>query len=277
MNREGKLFNVISYIYLTIAVLLVVTPLYLLLVVSFKPLEDSVRNFFAPPTSLYLENFKVVLSGDLYLNSVMNSVFVTVIPLAAIILIVPMCAFTIARNMHKTFYKWMYRYFISSIFVPFAVIMIPTVILCSKLNIMNVPGLIIVYIAFSINQALFLFVGHIRNIPRELDESAHIDGCSVPRLYFSIILPLCKPMIATVAVINSLWYWNDFLLPVVLLNKSQRYFTLALYQYMFNDPQNYQFNLAFASYFLGMIPLVVLYLSAQKYVVKGLTAGAIKG
>jgi raffinose/stachyose/melibiose transport system permease protein len=84
-------------------------------------------------------------------------------------------------------------------------------------------------------------------------------------------------MIATVAVVNSLWYWNDFLLPVVLLNKSQRYFTLALYQYMFNDPQNYQFNLAFASYFLGMIPLVVLYLSASKYVVRGLTAGAIKG
>ena len=277
MNKEGKFFNLIAYIYLTIAVLLVITPLYLLIVVSLKPLEDSVRNFFALPSSLYLENFKKVLSGDHYMNSVKNSDFVTVFPLAAVLMIVPRCAFAIARNMHRFYYKWLYRYIISSIFVPFAVIMIPVVILCSKLNIMNVPGLIIIYIAFSINQALFLFVGHIRNIPRDLDESAVIDGCGVSRLYFKIILPLCKPMIATVAVVNSLWYWNDFLLPVVLLNKSQRYFTLALYQYMFNDPQNYQFNLAFASYFLGMIPLVVLYLSASKYVVRGLTAGAIKG
>ena len=278
MRKEGKAVHAIAHLYLILGVLLVLFPLYLLLVVSFKPLAASAANFIAFPKALYLENFKKVLSLGLYVNSIKNSVIVVVVPLLFITTLVPMASFAIARNAkRKRYYRYLYRYVIASLFVPFNAIMIPIVILSSKLDMMNIPGLIVLYVSLSFSQGTFLFVGYIRSLPAELDESAYMDGCSVPRLFVSIIMPLCKPMIITIIILNSLWYWNDFMLPVVILNKSKYYQTLALFQYMFNDPYNFQYNLGFASYLMGMIPLLIVYLVAQKRVIGGLTSGALKG
>ncbi len=278
MRKEGNAVHVIAHVYLILGVLLVMFPLYLLFAVSFKPLPASAANFLSFPTSLYLENFKGVFRTGLYLNSIKNSVAVVIVPLVFVTTLVPMVSFAIARNAKKKrYYRYLYRYVIASLFVPFNAIMIPIVILSSKLHIMNLWGLIILYVSLSFSQGTFLFVGYIRGLPLELDESAYMDGCSVPRLFFSIIMPLCKPMIITIVILNSLWYWNDFMLPIVILNKSKYYMTLALFQYMFNDPMNFQYNLGFASYLVGMIPLLIGYLVAQKSIVGGLTSGAIKG
>ena len=214
MRQEGKAVHAIGHLYLVLGVLLVLFPLYLLVVVSFKPLAASAANFIAFPTSLYLENFKKVLSLGLYVNSIKNSVIVVVVPLLFVTTLVPMVSFAIARNAkQKRYYRYLYRYVIASLFVPFNAIMIPIVILSSKLDMMNIPGLIILYVSLSFSQGTFLFVGYIRSLPAELDESAYMDGCSVPRLFASIIMPLCKPMIITIIILNSLWYWNDFMLP----------------------------------------------------------------
>ena len=278
MTREGRAVRGIAHVYLLLGVLLVMFPLYLLLVVSFKPLAESAANFIAFPKTLYLDNFKKVLGLGLYVNSIKNSVIVVVVPLLFVTTLVPMVSFAIARNAkRKRYYRYLYLYVIASLFVPFNAIMIPIVILSSKLDMMNIPGLIILYVSLSFSQGTFLFTSYIRSLPTELDESAYMDGCSVPRLFRSIIMPLCKPMIITVIILNSLWYWNDFMLPVVILNKSKYYQTLALFQYMFNDPYNFQYSLGFASYLMGMIPLLIVYLVAQKRVIGGLTSGAIKG
>jgi raffinose/stachyose/melibiose transport system permease protein len=228
MRKEGKTVNAIAHVYLLLGVLLVLFPLYLLFAVSFKPLAASAANFLSFPRSLYLDNFKGVFKTGLYLNSIKNSVVVVTVPLVFVTTLVPMVSFAIARNSKKKrYYRILYLYIIASLFVPFNAIMIPIVILSSKLDMMNLWGLIVLYVSLSFSQGTFLFVGYIRSLPLELDESAYMDGCSVPRLFFSIIMPLCKPMIITIVILNSLWYWNDFMLPIVILNKSKYYQTLA--------------------------------------------------
>lgn len=190
--------------------------------------------------------------------------------------LIPMCSYAIARNMEKRYYKTMYFYLLAGIFVPFQVIMVPLVKYLAKLKLCNIPGLIIMCVTLASSQGVFLLVNYIRSVPRDLEEAAYIDGCGTVKAYVKIVLPMIKPILATIFVLNALWVWNDFQMPLLILNQSQDMWTLPLFQYNFKSQYSFDYNLAFASYLIAMIPVLIAYACAQKHIVSGLTQGAVK-
>lgn len=143
-----------------------------------------------------------------------------------IMVLIPMCSYAIARNMEKRYYKTMYFYLLAGIFVPFQVIMVPLVKYLAKLKLCNIPGLIIMCVTLASSQGVFLLVNYIRSVPRDLEEAAYIDGCGTVKAYVKIVLPMIKPILATIFVLNALWVWNDFQMPLLILNQSQDMWTL---------------------------------------------------
>lgn len=142
---------------------------------------------------------------------------------------------------------------------------------------MHQGGLIVLYITYSLTQGVFLYQGYLRTvIPGEVEEAARIDGSGILTTYTRIIFPMMKPMTGTIIILNSLWIWNDFLMPLLVLNRSNAYWTLPLFQYNFKSQYAFEFNLAFATFVLSIAPIIVIYACFQKHIIAGLTSGAIK-
>ncbi|MGB8454528.1 MAG: carbohydrate ABC transporter permease [Anaerocolumna sp.] len=277
MKNEKKL-DIVSTIILSIGLVIIILPMYFTVITAFKTQKETARNFFTLPERLFLGNFKEVISDNSFFTYVGNSVFITAVSILLVVMIVPLTSYAITRNRHKGYYKALFTMFSLGIFIPFQVIMLPVVKLMTSLSALNKFGLIVLYVTFALSQGVFLYVGYIKNnIPEELEESAYIDGCSKLQTYLRIVFPLLKPMTATVIIIDSLWIWNDFLLPLLILNRSSSYWTLPLFQYNFQSQYAIQYNLAFASFVLTIIPMLIIYLIFQKSILSGLTNGAVKG
>lgn len=282
MKIKGKKIQVNGWlvsrnIILGIGFLMIAVPLYLVVINAFKSLKAAGDNFFAFPKTLYLDNFRNLFSDNHYWGFVGNSAIITVISISLITLFVPLVSYAIARNYEKRYYKFIYFYLLMGLFIPSQVIMLPVTKLMTSLNLLNKSGLILLYLAFSFTQGVFLFVNFIRGLPLEIEEAAHIDGCTVMQTYSKIMVPMMKPMLATIIVMDSLWIWNDFLLPLMILNKSQASWTLPLFQYNFKTEYSFDYTMAFTAYLMSMLPILIVYACGQKYIVKGLTAGAVKG
>lgn len=275
--KKNPILKLIVYMLMGIVTLLVIFPIYITFVTAFKTTEESSHNFFSLPKSFYLGNFVSVMKDKNFMHYVSNSISITVISVVIISFMIPMLSFALARQMKKIkYFKVVYILFLLSIFAPFQVIMIPITQLCNKLGIMNQLGLILIYSAFSLGQGVFLFTGYFKSIPLELEEAAYMDGCTTTRTFFKIVYPLAKPMTVTIVILNTLWIWNDFLLPLLILNKSAANWTLPLYQYNFKSAYTFNYNLAFASFLFSIVPMIILYIFLQKNIIEGLTAGAIK-
>jgi raffinose/stachyose/melibiose transport system permease protein len=188
-----------------------------------------------------------------------------------------MLSYAIAREQKRhAYFKIIYIAILLSMFAPFQALMTPLTQLCTKFGMTNQAGLVLIYIAFSLGQGVFLFTGYYNSIPLELEEAAQIDGCTTTQTFFRIVFPLAKPMTVTIIILNTLWIWNDFLLPLLILNKSSTMWTLPLYQYNFKSAYTFDYNLAFASFMFSIVPMIILYICLQKNIIEGLTAGAIK-
>jgi raffinose/stachyose/melibiose transport system permease protein len=177
--------------------------------------------------------------------------------------------------MHKKFYKFLFYYFVSAMFVPFPIIMLPIVKQTSAWGIDNLVGLIMLYVVYGLAFNVFIYVGYIKSIPKELEEAAIMDGASTWGVFWKVIFPLLAPMNATVGILTTLWAWNDFMLPLVILS-DQDLATLPLVQYIFQSQFSTDYNLAFASYLMALAPMILVYIFAQKWVISGVTKGAIK-
>jgi raffinose/stachyose/melibiose transport system permease protein len=276
VNRK-TLSSVLRISILLFGGLFILFPLYVTVVTALKTPQESAQNFFALPSSFYLGNFAGVISRSHYGRYFLNSLFITVVSLAGEMLLVPLFAYAVVRNAKGKYYRTIFLLTVIGIFVPFQVVMLPTIKLFSSLNLLSVPGLILLYLTYTFKKGAFLFVGYIKSIPLELEESAYMDGCSITRSYAYIIFPLLKPMTATMFVIDGLWIWNDFLLPLLVLNKNRFSWTLPLFQFQFKNQYTFDFNLAFASFLLSMLPMIVVYLFMQRYIIRGITNGAVKG
>ena len=276
MNTKQTTTQAIRYLFLGLGAITILFPLYVTLITALKTPAESAANFFALPTTLYLGNFLEVLRKAHYGRFFLNSIIITVVSLTAEILLVPMFAYAVARNTGK-YYRFIFTLTVSGIFVPFQVVMLPTIQLFSSLKLLLITGLILLYLTYPFKKGVFLFTGYIRSIPQELEDSAYMDGCSVAQTYRTIIFPLLSPMIATMIVIDGLWIWNDFLLPLLVLNKHYQQWTLPLFQFQFKNQYTFDFNLAFASFLLSMLPMIIMYLFMQRYIISGITKGAVKG
>lgn len=265
------------YLILFAGIMFMIIPLIVTIVSSFKPTAEITGNFFGLPKEFTLDNYQRLFKDGIS-QYFFNSSLLTVVGVGLIVVIVPMAAFSIARHMKRSkAFAIMYIFLIIGIFVPFQVIMLPMTKLMSVLDLNNHVGLILLYLAYAIPQTLFLYVGYIKAIvPEDMDEAAAIDGCDKFTMYWKIIFPLLKPMHATVLIINALWIWNDFLLPLLVLNKDQNLWTLPLFQYNYQGMYFSDYGPSFASYVVGIIPILIVYLIFQKNIISGMTSGAVK-
>ncbi|MGM0873292.1 MAG: carbohydrate ABC transporter permease [Bacillota bacterium] len=260
---------------LIIGTLFILLPLYLTITIAFKTPQEMAGNLLALPQSWSFSNFTQAIEMTNFFNALKNSLFVTVFVVIFTVLTNSLVAYAIARNMHKRFYKLLFYYFVSAMFIPFPIIMLPIVKQTSAWGMDNLVGLIILYVVFNLSFNTFIYVGYIRSIPMELEEAAVIDGATTWGVFWKVIFPLLAPMNATVAIITCLGAWNDFMLPLVLLS-DRDLATLPLVQYIFQSQFSTDYNLAFASYLMALAPMVIVYIFAQKWIISGVMKGSIK-
>ncbi|MFA9458426.1 carbohydrate ABC transporter permease [Halalkalibacter sp. AB-rgal2] len=268
-------YNWLVTVLLMLGTIVILFPLYITVVNAFKKPAETAASILALPDSLSFANFNRAIEMTNFFNALGNSVYVTLFTVLFTVLSNSLVAYAIARNMHKKMYRFLFYYFVSAMFVPFPIIMLPIVNQMSSMGLMNLNGLILLYIVYGLAFNVFLYTGYIKTIPKELEEAAIVDGCSQWGVFWRIIFPILSPINATVAILTALWAWNDFLLPLVILsNRADQ--TLPLVQYVFQGQFATNYNLSFASYLMALLPMIILYLFLQRYIISGVTQGAIK-
>ena len=277
MKKEEKVTNFWKYALLVVGGILILVPLLVTVFSSFKTTKDIMNHFFSLPNPFTLSNYQRLIADGIG-GYFWNSAVITILSLIAVAIFIPAAAYSIARNMSKRkAFNIMYSLLILGIFVPFQVIMIPITVMMSKLGLANMYGLVILYLTYAIPQTLFLYVGYIKiSVPDSLDEAAEIDGADKFTTYRQIIFPMLKPMQATTLIINALWFWNDFMLPLLVLNKDSKMWTLPLFQYNYQGQYFNDYGPSFASYIVGIITITIVYLIFQKNIISGMSNGAVK-
>ncbi|CUO37958.1 Inner membrane ABC transporter permease protein ycjP [[Eubacterium] contortum] len=264
---------------LMIGLITVAFPLYLTIVIAFKQpseMTNSVAGILSLPKSWSLQNFAEAMRVTDFWHSLGNSIMITLVTVVLSIVIHSLLGYAIGRNKaHSKFYKFAYLYIISGMFVPFAILMMPLVKQTAQLGIANRFGVIVLYVVFYMPMNLLLYTGYLKNIPVALEEAACVDGASTWRTYWRIIFPIMKPMHATVAVLTALGTWNDVMTPLVIMSGTNQN-TLPLAQLNFQTQFGTNYNLAFASYLLALLPILIFYIICQKQILNGVVNGAVK-
>ena len=266
-------------ILLIIGLITVAFPLYMTIVIAFKQpseMTNSISGILSLPKSWSLANFAEAMRVTDFWRSLFNSFMITVITVVISILIHSMIGYAVGRNKAKNkFYNFSYLYIVSGMFVPFAILMMPLVKQTAQMGIDNLVGVILCYVVFYMPMNVLLYSGYLVNIPVALEEAARVDGASTFRTYWSIIFPIMKPMHATVAVLTALGTWNDVMTPLVIMSGSGMN-TLPLAQLNFQTQFGTNYNLAFASYLLALLPILIFYIICQKQILNGVVNGAVK-
>ncbi|AZB41145.1 carbohydrate ABC transporter permease [Bacillus sp. FJAT-42376] len=255
--------------------LLILFPLYLAVTISFKKPDEMGKSLLALPEHWDFSNYAQAIELTNFFQAMGNSLFITIFVVVLTLLTNSMVAYAIARNMHKKFYKFVFYYLVSAMFIPFPIIMLPIVKQTAQWNLDNLVGLIFLYVVYGLAFNVFLYVGYIKSIPAELEEAAIVDGASTWVVFWKVIFPLLMPMNATVGILTTLWAWNDFMLPLVIIS-DRELSTLPLVQFVFQGQFSTDYNLAFSSYLMALAPMILVYIIAQKWIISGVTKGAIK-
>lgn len=254
-------------------------PLYMAVIIAFKKpseMTNDIMGALSFPSSWSFDNFSEAMRVTDFWNSLGNSLLITALTVIIAILVHSLAGYAIGRNMgNSKFYKFAYLYIVSGMFVPFAILMMPLVKQTSQMGIGNRAGVIILYVVFYMPMNLLLYSGYLKNIPLALEEAARVDGAGTWKTYWSIIFPVMKPMHATVAVLTALGTWNDVMTPLVIMSGTGKN-TLPLAQLNFQTQFGTNYNLAFASYLLALIPILLFYLFCQKQILNGVVNGAVK-
>ena len=254
-------------------------PLYMAVIIAFKKpseMTNDIMGALSFPSSWSFDNFAEAMRVTDFWNSLGNSLLITALTVIIAILVHSLAGYAIGRNMgNSKFYKFAYLYIVSGMFVPFAILMMPLVKQTSQMGIGNRAGVIILYVVFYMPMNLLLYSGYLKNIPLALEEAARVDGAGTWKTYWIIIFPVMKPMHATVAVLTALGTWNDVMTPLVIMSGTGKN-TLPLAQLNFQTQFGTNYNLAFASYLLALIPILLFYLFCQKQILNGVVNGAVK-
>ncbi|MDD3027497.1 MAG: carbohydrate ABC transporter permease [Erysipelotrichaceae bacterium] len=278
LARTAKKTNRTITFWLLVGSLSVFFPLYMTIMIAFKDpsqMSNSIAGILAFPKSWSFDNFQQAMAITDFWHTLSNSILITGATMIVAVIFHSLIGYAIGRSMQKRGYRLLYLYIISGMFVPFAIIMMPIVKQTAMLGIDNRFGVVLLYSIFYLPMNLMLYTGYLKNIPLSLEEAAAIDGASTFKTFWSVIFPLMKPMHATVAVLTALGTWNDVMLPLVLLSGTGQN-TLPIAQLNFQSQFGTNYNLAFASYLLALIPILIIYIIGQKQIIKGVVNGAIK-
>ncbi|OQY34765.1 MAG: hypothetical protein B6241_03540 [Spirochaetaceae bacterium 4572_59] len=272
---KKNIINSAIYLLLMLGALIIIYPIFLMILNSLKSNTDFMRSVFSFPEKLVFENYPIAWKQGGFFRSLINSLFLTTISVIILLSFGSLAAYPISRKdiPGKTL---IYILFLSGLMIPAQVIAIPLFILERNLMLLNTfTGLIFVYIATQLPIAIFILVGFMAAIPKELEEAATIDGCSNFISFSRIIFPMLKPAIATVTILTSLNIWNDFFIPLILLS-SQKKMTVNLRLHAFQGYHRVDYTTLFAFIASMIIPIIILFIIMQKNIMKGMTEGAVK-
>lgn len=274
MSKKTKTRNILLETGLWILSILVIYPMLMVVFTSFKTKAEAGYLNASLPSVWMFENYKTVWEQGNIMTSLVNSCVITIAAVVIVIALTSMLSYVIVRRDTRPC-RFLNRFMTFGIIAPFAAL--PTIQLLKQLGLYgNRLGLICVYSALYIPFSTMLFTSFIKGIPKELDEAAVMDGAKGGRLFVLIIFPLLKPVLATTSVLNFMWIWNELQIPMYLLNSSDKW-TLPLSVYNFYGQYSKSWNLVCADMVLISIPVILVYIFAQKYIIAGMTAGAVKG
>jgi raffinose/stachyose/melibiose transport system permease protein len=263
-------------IVLALASLTVLAPLYVTVSMAFKTSEQAVDgNAFALPAPLHPASFAEAWQLTRFPVAFSISVAAALVTVVLTLLLSSMAAYAIVRNWSHRFFRWSFFYLLAAMFLPFPVVALSQIQLTAAIGLDNPVGVGILHAMFQLSFSVLLYTAYLRSIPFELEESARIDGASTWQIFSRIILPLLGPMNATVGIFAFLVSWNDFMVPS-LITADPSLQTLPVVQQLFQSEFGTDYNVAFASYLMAMAPTIVVYLFAQRWVISGVTQGAVK-
>ena len=276
--RKAKHGGVLTFVFSRIS-LIYVFPIVLVLINSFKKKAYISRKPFAIPSGkMYvgLENYVNGIKKTGFIDAFWTSLFITVLSVAVIIICTSMCAWYISRVKNK-FTTALYFLCLFSMIVPFQMVMFTLSKLADMMHLGNPLGIVVVYLGFGAGLSVFMFCGFVKSIPLEIEEAAMIDGCTPLQTFFRIVMPILKPTCITVAILQAMWIWNDYLLPYLVLDMT-KYKTIPIaVQYLRGGYGSIDMGAMMGVLVLAIIPIIIFYLACQKYIIEGVVAGAVKG
>ena len=276
---KKKVWGWVATIFFTLVSILFVTPILIVLMNSFKSKSYiSLETFKLPSEQSFvgLQNYAEAISKYEFVKAVGWTLFITVFSVAVILICCSMTAWFITR-VENVVTRIIYLLCVFSMVIPFQMVMFTLSGTADSLHLNTPWGIIIVYLGFGAGLAVFMFCGFVKSIPLEVEEAAMIDGCTPLQTFFKVVLPMMKPTYISVGILEAMWIWNDFLLPYLVLD-IKKYKTISIVvQYMKGSYGRVDMGAIMACLIMAIIPVVVFYLSAQKYIIKGVAAGAVKG
>ncbi len=274
-NKKG---NIVLTVLFTLISLLWIFPIIEVVLNSFKRKAYISREPFGLPTGKMFEGLKNYVNGiekTDFFRAFGLSLLVTVLSVAVLLLCTSMCAWYIVR-VKSVISSVMFYGFVFSMIVPFQMVMFTLSKIANMLRLTTPLGLVLVYLGFGAGLCVFMFTGFVQSIPLEIEESAMIDGCNPIQAYFRIVLPIMKPTCITVAILEAMWIWNDYLLPLLVLDSDYQTIPIAI-QYLKGGHGSVDMGAMMATLVLSIIPIVIFYMICQKHIIEGVVAGAVKG
>ena len=279
IEKRQNLKQSISIIFLSILTVIFIVPMLLVLMNSFKSkLFVSTQPFTFPNAQTFVgfENYINGLTTSGFFNAFVRSVWITVAAVIVIVVFTSMTSWYISRVKSK-FTKSLYYLFVFSMIVPFQMVMYTMTFIVNRIAFNNVFGIVLVYLGFGAGLAVFMFTGFIKSVPIEVEEAATIDGCTPLQTFFLVVFPMLKSITITVVILNVMWIWNDYLLPYLILGESQKTIPVAIQIAMQGAYGATDYGGFMAMLVVAIIPIIIFYICSQKYIIKGVISGAVKG
>jgi len=280
MKKKQSLSNTVLTVFLTVLSVVWVYPVIMILFNSLK-LENAISTntaFQLPAVETFagLQNYANAIGSKGFVTAFFTSMLITLTSVAAILLFCSMCAWYITR-VENIFTKLVYFLFVFSMVVPFQMLMFTLAATSDQLKLNTPWNIWVIYLGFGAGLAVFMFAGFMKSIPLEIEEAAMIDGCNPVQTFFMIVLPVLKPTMISVGILETMWVWNDYLLPYLVLDRKKYTTVPILIQYFKGSFGRVEMGPMMACIMLTFLPIIVVYLICQKHIIKGVVAGAVKG
>ena len=278
MSIKKKISRITLYIVLGLIAIYTVFPIYFLFVNSFKSQKEIVASPIALPKQWNLQYLQSAAEQINLLPSVANTLFITIVSVALIVLVSALTAWMMVRNKSKGS-NVLFLVFTAAMLIPFQSVMYPLVSLMENMGLKNMGGLIIMYCGFGLSMTIFLYHGFFKGVPIALEDAAMIDGANIFQMFFRIVFPMVKPITVTAIITNAMWIWNDYLLPFLIIgNNDKKTLTLSLYYAKSLSGQyGNPWELIFPAVLICAVPILVVFIFLQKNIIEGIAAGAVKG
>lgn len=275
MSRKGTTY--FGRVVMAAFALMYLFPFLVSLLLSVKSKQETTKSVLGLPEAIHWDNFSEAIEKANIWNSMKNSMIVTVCSVLIVILVASMAGYAIGRQYHKKGYRIYESILTAAMMVPFQALMIPLYRMFRNLGLLNtLPGVIILIAGINMPFAIMTYIGFIRTIPKELEEAAMLEGCNKWQTFTKVIFPILQPTTVTIAVLDALWAWNDFNASLIVLQKDEVK-TIPMQQYVFFGEHSANYNMAFASAVISMIPVIIFFLIMQSRIQEGMTAGSVKG